>query len=121
MLDIVVIELFSHNVLRMYTFLVHLILTVMLLWTKIDSIQTSIYYDDSSLYKKYNSLYEGMVISGIIMLIVRAFFLVFEGNRVTLSGCVILLLDALACFFLAWINLDGLIWSQYIYIYVICV
>jgi hypothetical protein len=121
MLDIVFVDLLSHHVLRLYALLGHFVLTVMLLWTKIDSIQTDIFYDDSARYKDYYDIYEGMIVSGIIMLMARGLFLALEGNRVTLWGALILGLDLLACFFLAWINLDGLVWNQYGYIYGFCV
>lgn len=121
MLDIVCFELINHHVFRIYAFLGHFILTVMLLWTKIDSLQTDMFYYDSTRYKQNNNIYEGMIISAIIMLMIRSIFLVLEGNRVSLFGTLILCLDLVACFFLSWIILDGLVWYQYAYIYGFCV
>jgi len=121
MLDIVCIDMINHQVLRIYAWLGHFILTVMLLWTKIDSIQSDMFYYDSARYKDNHDTYEGMIISAVVMLMVRSIFLAFECNRVTLFGTLILGLDLLACFFLVWIIVDGLIWTQYSYIFGFCV
>ena len=121
MFDLVVIDVTNQYVFRWYALLLHFILTTMLLWTKIDSIQVSIYYLNNTSYNTYNYQYEGMIASALVMLILRAFFLILEGNQLTLAGSLMLATDILACFFVAWIILDGLIWTTYGYVFVFCV
>ena len=121
MLEIAALDVVSYHVLRYYAILMHFILTTFLVWTKIDSLQVSIYYSDNNAYKENNNVYEGMIISAMVMLTARALFMMMEGNRLTFSSCIMLTLDIMACFFIVWIILDGLIWTSYGYIYGFCV
>ena len=121
MLDLVIIDVLNQYVFRWYALVLHFFLTTVLLWTKIDSIQVSIYYLDNAGYSTANYQYEGMIVSAIVILILRAFFLILEGNRLSLAGSLVLMTDVLACFFVAWIILDGLIWTTYGYVFFFCV
>lgn len=115
------LDLFSHHVLRFDALMLHFILTTMLIWTKFDSIQTSIYYTDNSSFSDRNQSYLGMVYTSLILLLIRLVFLGFDKSNVTFTGVISLFLDCLACFFIVWIVLDGLIWSSYAYVFGFCV
>ena len=121
MQEVFSLDLCTHHVLRFDALLLHFIMTTVLIWTKFDSIQSSIYYTDNSTFSDRNQSYLGMVYTALILLLIRIALLAFEKSNITFTGVMSLFLDCLACFFIGWIALDGLIWSSYAYVFGFCV
>ncbi|RYH24368.1 hypothetical protein EON65_16730 [archaeon] len=100
----------------------HFILTTFLVWTRYPSIQISLRSDHSSVdYRKTEDSYLALIAWGIILLIMEFLMLPITYDKLYFRNVINFGLDWAACFFIAWIVLDGLSWRTYIYIFVFCV
>lgn len=99
----------------------HFMLTTGLIWTKIDSIQVTIDYDDHTKYKLYKARYEAAIAVGILLLLVRFASFVILYSKPSVSSIILIILDSIACLFISWQLLDSQAWYNYIYVLVFCV
>ncbi len=107
---------------RIYAILSHFLLTTVLIWTRIDSIQVTMSTSDSdNVYKIYNENYTSMLAFALVLLIARFLLLFFNIMDITAISIFNIILDGIACLFNAWSALDGLAWYNYSYIFVFCV
>jgi hypothetical protein len=108
--------------LRLIALMSHFVLTTALLWTKFDSLQVTLKANASKHdYESINSSYTGLIASSLIALLFEMMWTTATAKNVSLSGTIQLFMDIVGCFFIAWIVLDGLSWTTYIYIFVFCV
>lgn len=107
---------------RLYALLSHFIMTCSLLWTRFDSIQVTLHsgYTKSD-YKEKEDIYVGLVAFGLALLSAQLFMFATSYYQVNIEATLHLVLDVTACFFIAWIVMDGLDWRTYIYILCFCV
>ncbi|KAJ1405509.1 hypothetical protein B484DRAFT_214744 [Ochromonadaceae sp. CCMP2298] len=113
---------FSVSSLRLLALTVHFLLTTFLFWTRFDSLQVTLkpratYHD----YNVIDSHYQGIISFGLALLTFEIAFETATAGNVSFFLLMKLVLDLVACFFVAWIALDGLDWKTYIYILVFCV
>ena len=111
--------------LRIYAAVMHFVATFFLMWTRIDSINSSFgnwgdSYNDS-LYSYRESSYIGYISTGIIFLFFN--FCLFLGSGFqdrSFSSVMTLFLDVCGTFFCLWIAVDGLEWTTYVYVWTFC-
>ena len=107
---------------RVFALFSHFLLTTGLVWTRVASIQVGMTsYKEEDYYRASNASYSGMIGTALACLIAEMVFLGYDNNNVTLSSMIHLFLDIVACFFNAWMILDGLVWYTYSYVFVFCV
>ena len=107
---------------RIYAILSHFLLTTVLIWTRIDSIQVTMSTSDSdNVYRIYNENYTTMLAFALVLLVARFSLLFFNIMDITVISIFNIILDGIACLFNAWNALDGLAWYNYSYIFVFCV
>ena len=107
---------------RIFALFSHFLLTTGLIWTRVASIQVGMTsYKEEDYYRTSNISYTGMIGTALACLIAEMVFLGFDNNKVVLSSMIHLFLDIVACFFNAWMILDGLVWYTYSYVFVFCV
>lgn len=107
--------------LRVFAFLAHFVATSFLVWTRHDSVSVTVAPLDSAGYAFADDQYLGLIGAGLTLLAIR--LLLMPGVFVVLSlgSGLELALDCLATFFVAWIVLDGLAWTTYLYVFGFCV
>ena len=111
----------GHENLRVFSMLVHFIITFGLVWTKQDIIQVGMGWPRSDhVYETYHTDFLGMIIFAMMCIIFKLSVFLFSTYRVTLSSVFHLMLDVLAIFFIAWIILDGLEWTAYVWVFCFC-
>ena len=105
---------------RTFSLFAHILFTTVLYWTKFDSIQISMVnrLDDSE-YKSADESFTGLISMSLIFLLIKMVYLGME-TQVTLSTVIHVFLDVVACLFISWIFLDGLMWQTYIYVFAFC-
>ena len=108
---------------RIFSLIVHLITTCMLIWCKLDSVQVSMAdVNNDEEYIVANRSYMFLVGFGIPFLLFELGYFMFNNpSTVTFSSAVHLCLDVAAIFMNSWIVLDGLDWHTYIGVWVCCV
>lgn len=117
-----VLDLFSFNSLRIFALISHFFLTTVLIWMEYNSITITLNANFSrGDYHDVRQQYTGLISCGLGVLIAQFYFIGSSTNKLSIGTTLNLLLDAIACFFIAWIILDGLDWRTYIYILVFCV
>lgn len=108
--------------LRLWSLCLHFCLTTFLIWTRSPAVRVAMTTGQSnSDFTHYENSYLTIIAFGIILLAVQFLMLPFSYNKVTFRAVMALGLDFAACFFIAWMVLDGLSWHTYIYILVFCV
>lgn len=108
--------------LRLIALLSHFVLTYFLLWTKYDSLLVTLSSSATiNDYNQINDIHTGLISLGISALGIEIIFFASNPQYVSLFSAIKLFLDFVACFFIAWMVLDGLSWITYIYILVFCV
>jgi hypothetical protein len=100
----------------------HFVLTTGLVWTKIDSIQITIAFDDNQAYRRAKSNYETAIAFGLALLILRfVFFFLLDYGHVSILSIYHIIFDSIACLFIAWMVLDSFAWYYYLYVLFFCV
>mmetsp|Transcript_3062 Transcript_3062/g.4770 ORF Transcript_3062/g.4770 Transcript_3062/m.4770 type:complete len:323 (-) Transcript_3062:1140-2108(-) len=117
-----IVDSFSFASLRLLALMFHFLFTTFLYWTKQDSLQvalkpTSTVHD----YEIIDSAYTGLISFGLICITFNIVSSIASTSSISFFGIIQLFLDVVACFFVAWIALDGLEWTTYVYILVFCI
>lgn len=99
--------------------ILHLIVTIALIWTKFDSIASTVYFTDNDAYNTANNAYVGTVAMSVIFLLLRFALLPLQ-RKPSIVNVISLATDGCALFFILWIILDGLPWYSYLYVFVFC-
>ena len=107
--------------LRLLALLAHLVATTFLVWTRPDSVSVTIAPLDSAAHSSADSQYLSLLGAGLGLLVLRLLLLPGVFSSLSLGSCLELVLDSLAAFFIAWIVLDGLAWTTYLFVFGFCV
>ena len=105
---------------RSFCLFAHILLTTVLYWTKLDSIQVTLSSSANDLANiEADETFTGLLSISIIFLLLEVVFRAAE-IQITLGTLIHVFLDSCACFFITWIVLDGLAWETYIYVFFFC-
>ena len=107
--------------LRVFAFLAHLVATSFLVWTRHDSVSVTVAPQDSAAYTYADDQYLALLGAGLTLLVLRLLLLPGVFATLSLGAGLELVLDCLAVFFVAWIVLDGLAWTTYLFVFGFCV
>lgn len=107
---------------RLLVLISHFILTTGLVWTKIDSIQITIGFEDNEAYRTSKLNYEAAIAFGLTLLVLRLVsFFVLDYGVATILSVYNIIFDSIACLFVAWMVLDSFAWYYYLYVLFFCV
>ncbi len=116
------VQLFSISSIRIFTLLVHFLITLCLIWTRYPAVAITMSpgYSSNQYHKAENS-YLAVISFSIILIILEFAMIPVNYGKVYFRTIISLSLDLAAIFFDGWIILDGLSWKSYVPIFIVCV
>ena len=104
---------------RIYSLMLHFLVTYSLFWTGMDSIAVS--FNSQEEREEEMEKYRYAIAFSCVCLGLEGLFLAVSLNRVTFASVIQLFLDCIGTFFTLWVGLDGLAWATYATVATFCV